>query len=667
MARTNNLTNFLTDVAGAIKEKKGSETDIPAANFDTEIRNLPSQGTYEEKTISITQNGTQTVTPSQGYDAIDELTINASVQPSLQSKSYSFTQNTTTTIIPEQGYDGFSSIGLEINVPTSGTDTSDATAVANDIIAPKTAYISTGKVTGTLPIVNEYAPQDASTPSVYIKEQYDLSGYTSLVGSNTWAMTYSYDTGNIYLIKTSSTSYNHLMVEVDGNTNITWTSTLNQAPNGLYRNMDSVRVYTYDKSTQQFSSSYTEYGYQTWKSGNQTYVIACKEQLNRPTGASTSEVYMSAKAYTGPFSPDSEYNTSGIKFEYQVPNKTALNTNSTITLFCDDATLAPVAGVTASKIAKGETILGIDGAYTSDATAVATDIKSGQTAYVNGTKITGTLPEVLNPASISSTEINNGRFFKPDDGVGTGNLYGNYLVTDDQGSHIGTQYLVNWVKVTDLQTWYIQNQQKVKVGMPVSDIATTVGLTSNILRSGYTVLGVVGAYSPSGSKYLLPNGTKFRYSTFTSPGDIDASDITDMSYMFGNCTNLVSVPQLDASNVTNMSNMFYGCTRLTTVLLSNTGNVTNMSGMFYNCKVLITVPQLDTSKVTNMGSMFSSCNSLSNDSLNTILAMCIGATSYTGTKTLSQLGLRSTYYPASTIQGLSNYSAFIAAGWTTGY
>lgn len=42
MARTNNLSNFLTDVADAIKEKKGDETAIPAANFDTEIINLPS-------------------------------------------------------------------------------------------------------------------------------------------------------------------------------------------------------------------------------------------------------------------------------------------------------------------------------------------------------------------------------------------------------------------------------------------------------------------------------------------------------------------------------------------------------------------------------------------------------------------------------------------------
>ena len=42
MARTDTLTNFLTDVATAIKAKKSDSTPIPAANFDTEITNLPS-------------------------------------------------------------------------------------------------------------------------------------------------------------------------------------------------------------------------------------------------------------------------------------------------------------------------------------------------------------------------------------------------------------------------------------------------------------------------------------------------------------------------------------------------------------------------------------------------------------------------------------------------
>lgn len=44
MARTNNLTDFLTDVADAIREKKGSQETIQASDFDTEIENLPSGG-----------------------------------------------------------------------------------------------------------------------------------------------------------------------------------------------------------------------------------------------------------------------------------------------------------------------------------------------------------------------------------------------------------------------------------------------------------------------------------------------------------------------------------------------------------------------------------------------------------------------------------------------
>lgn len=44
MARTDNLTNFLTDVAGAIKDKKGTTEPISPANFDTEIASIETGG-----------------------------------------------------------------------------------------------------------------------------------------------------------------------------------------------------------------------------------------------------------------------------------------------------------------------------------------------------------------------------------------------------------------------------------------------------------------------------------------------------------------------------------------------------------------------------------------------------------------------------------------------
>lgn len=79
MARIDNLSNFLTDVASAIKEKKGSDSNIPAAKFDQEIRDLPSQGVYQTKSVEITTNGSKRVTPDPGFDAIEALTITTNV------------------------------------------------------------------------------------------------------------------------------------------------------------------------------------------------------------------------------------------------------------------------------------------------------------------------------------------------------------------------------------------------------------------------------------------------------------------------------------------------------------------------------------------------------------------------------------------------------------
>ena len=63
--------------------------------------------------------------------------------------------------------------------------------------------------------------------------------------------------------------------------------------------------------------------------------------------------------------------------------------------------------------------------------------------------------------------------------------------------------------------------------------------------------------------------------------------------------------------------------------------------------------------------MFYNCTNLSDESLNNILAMCKNATSYSDTKTLAYIGL--TEEQANRCKTLSNYSAFTAAGWTTGY
>lgn len=167
------------------------------------------------------------------------------------------------------------------------------------------------------------------------------------------------------------------------------------------------------------------------------------------------------------------------------------------------------------------------------------------------------------------------------------------------------------------------------------------------------------------SKVTNMNGMFNGCSSLLSVPLLDTSKVTDMGSMFRSCSSLINIPQLDTSNVNSTANMFQDCTKLTAIPLLDTSKVTNIGYMFNSCTSLISVPLLDTSRVTYMNNMFSNCYNLSNESLNNILQMCINAISYTSTKTLSRIGISQTQ--ASICTSLSNYQAFLGAGWTTGY
>ena len=77
------------------------------------------------------------------------------------------------------------------------------------------------------------------------------------------------------------------------------------------------------------------------------------------------------------------------------PAENHFSTANSSEVYATNADVASAIGLTAGKLLKGQTVLGITGTGTtgvdtSDATATAADISSGKTAYVNGSKITGT-------------------------------------------------------------------------------------------------------------------------------------------------------------------------------------------------------------------------------------------------------------------------------------
>ena len=148
------------------------------------------------------------------------------------------------------------------------------------------------------------------------------------------------------------------------------------------------------------------------------------------------------------------------------------------------------------------------------------------------------------------------------------------------------------------------------------------------------------------------------------------SSQTSLSSKFNGNKNLVYMPLVDTSNATNMNGMFGYCSNLKEIPSIDTSKVVNMGAMFGSCSNLTTVSVLNMKSIEGAYSiqgMFSSCPKLTDTSLDNILQTCIGATLYTGTKTLVRLGIDSTNYPATRIEALPHYQDFIDAGWTIGY
>ena len=127
----------------------------------------------------------------------------------------------------------------------------------------------------------------------------------------------------------------------------------------------------------------------------------------------------------------------------------------------------------------------------------------------------------------------------------------------------------------------------------------------------------------TGGKFVLPKGLKFGYSTAFDPTLYDVSNVTDMSYMFSNCSGLtdLDLSSWDVSNVTNMGSMFNYCFKITELDLTdwNTINVAHMNTMFYYCTGLtsLNISTWNVSNVTNMSGMFNSCTKLTSLNIST--------------------------------------------------
>ena len=107
-----------------------------------------------------------------------------------------------------------------------------------------------------------------------------------------------------------------------------------------------------------------------------------------------------------------------------------------------------------------------------------------------------------------------------------------------------------------------------------------------------------------------------KLSQITGIENLNTANVTDMSYMFKDCSNLakLDVTHFNTAKVTNMRYMFTRCSNLAELDVThfNTAKVTIMNGMFSGCSNLteLDLTHFNTENVTNMWLMFSDCKSL---------------------------------------------------------
>ncbi len=125
------------------------------------------------------------------------------------------------------------------------------------------------------------------------------------------------------------------------------------------------------------------------------------------------------------------------------------------------------------------------------------------------------------------------------------------------------------------------------------------GINASLLTSGY---------------YMFAGDSKLEYLDMRS---LDTSSLTDMSYMFNDCSLLKNITfggRFNTSKVVTMEYLFRNCRNLLRADLRgfDTSNVVNMCAVFINCQKLenIDLSSFNTQKLVNMSYMFQECHAL---------------------------------------------------------
>ena len=254
------------------------------------------------------------------------------------------------------------------------------------------------------------------------------------------------------------------------------------------------------------------------------------------------------------------------------------------------------------------------------------------------------------------------------------NVYPNYSISKAVASGIETAKLVSSVSTIMPATEIING----------TDDGTSTGyfLNTNIPRNTITTI----QFSNQLNSCTVNNSTCYDISStqdgsvkmYGSNGNYTISQSGGVvfpynsSSLFYNLVNLTSIDMsqyINLNNVDNMSYMFYGDSSLSQVYFPTSNLVTaNIEGIFNGCTSLTTINNISYlgTNLTNINNAFLNTSLLNNSTLNTILGFCSNSSNIDSSKrNATYIGMLQSYYDGKfNNSSLSNYNAYLAAGWS---
>lgn len=234
--------------------------------------------------------------------------------------------------------------------------------------------------------------------------------------------------------------------------------------------------------------------------------------------------------------------------------------------------------------------------------ALAKHILKNKTAYVNGEKVTGTMPD----NGDVSTVIDNIKVLEP-------------YVLIPEGYTTGGRITITPEIRDRLEEWLYKN----------TDVLEATNATPQSIDA---LLGFLEDVTISSGDV-------------TEKPYVDTSKIDNFKYFFYTGARLDILDKIDTSNGKDFTSMFASCKSLTTIPGLDIRHNASFTQMFAFCSALKTVPFLDTSKATNVVNMFRECTSLESVTITTVPP---------------DLVMTSMFYTCTALKNLE-----IGAGWAT--